>query len=180
MIVLHAVKSKTKSLALSGILLALSLALLYLKTIVPVIDFSIYILISFFTGIILIESGYKTSFLFFVSLSLLSLILPVNKLEMLLFYSFFGYYGIIKFFIEKIKSKIIVFLVKLLFIVIVILMNFYFAREFIPLLSGGTVKLYIILPVASVFIFIYDYIYSLAMVFYNNKLRNIIRGKGNA
>ena len=74
-IVLLAADNKTRLVALSGILLALAMALLFLKTIVPVWDFSIYILISFFTGIILQEGNDRWAWIYFLALISLSLLL---------------------------------------------------------------------------------------------------------
>jgi hypothetical protein len=174
-IALRAAEKKPRILALSGVMLALSIALLYLSTIVPVLDFSIYILISFFTGIILQEANVKWAWLFFCAMVILTLILPVNKLAFLLLYSFFGYYGIAKFYFEKIKNKLIGFLLKLVLINIALLVNFFLASAFLPGIFADGVQLYIIIPVASAFVFLYDYIYSLVIVFYNKRLAKIIR-----
>lgn len=179
-IALPAADKKTRILSLSGIFLALSIALLFLKTAVPVLDFSIYILISFFTGIILIEGGDRWAWIFFAALVLLSLILPVNKLAFLLLYSFFGFYGIIKFYIEKLKSKAVVFLLKLALINLSAVLNFIFAKSFLPGGFGDQVQIYVIIAVASAFIFIYDYVYTLAMVFYDSRIRQMKRGGRNA
>lgn len=179
-IVLHAADNRTKLVALSGILIAIAMALLFIKTLVPVWDFSIYILISFFTGIILQEGNDRWAWVYFFALVLLSLLLPVNKFSFLLFYSFFGFYGIIKFYIEKLHLKYIEALLKLLFINLSLVLNYIFASAFLPGIFSDGIQLYIIILIASVFIFIYDYIYSLAIVFYNTRLKRFLGGKGNA
>lgn len=174
-IALHAADKKTATIALSGLLLALTIALLYVKTLIPVLDFSIYILISFFTGIVLQESNHRWAWIFFAASVILSLILPINKLAFLVFYSFFGYYGIVKYYIEKLKSKIIGFLFKLLFINLAVILNYFIASSFMPGILGEGIQLYLIVLIASVFIFIYDYVYTLAMVFYNGRIRKLLR-----
>ena len=179
-IVLLAADNKTRLVALSGILLALAMALLFLKTIVPVWDFSIYILISFFTGIILQEGNDRWAWIYFLALIALSLLLPVNKLSFLIFYSFFGFYGIFKFYIEKLKSRYIEFILKLVLINSALIINYLFAKTFLPGIFGDGIQLYLIILIASIFIFIYDYIYTLAMVFYNGRLKILLGGKGNA
>ena len=105
-IALHAADSRTRALAVGGILLAVLIALLYLKTIIPIMDISFYVLISFFSGIMIIESNHKYSWIFYLASVVLSFIIPINKLAFLLYYSYFGVFGIIKYYIEKIKSKI--------------------------------------------------------------------------
>ena len=175
MIVLRAVDNRTRIIAISGVLLGLAIALLYLKTLVPILDFSIYILISLFTGVIIQESNHGWAWLFFISSVLLSLILPVNKLSFLLFYSFFGYFGIIKFYIEKIKLKAAGFILKIVFINTAVILNYYIAASFLPGIFGDGIQLYLIMLVATAFVFIYDYIYTMVMVFYSGKLRKLIR-----
>ena len=172
---MRAVDNRTRIITISGVLLGLSIALLYLKMLVPVLDFSIYILISFFTGVILQESNHGWAWLFFISSVILSLILPVNKLSFLLFYSFFGYFGIMKFYIEKINLKFVGFILKIVLINSAIILNYYIASTFLPGIFGKGIQLYLIMLVATAFVFIYDYVYTLAMVFYNSKLRKLIR-----
>ena len=180
MIVLRVVDNRTKLVTLSGILLAVAMALLFIKTLLPVWDFSIYILISFFTGIVLQEGNDRWAWTYFLALVLLSLLLPVNKLSFLLFYSFFGFYGIIKFYIEKLHLKYIELLLKLLFINAAFVVNYIFASTFLPRIFSGGIQLYIIILIASIFIFIYDYIYTLAIVFYNSRFKKVLGGKDNA
>lgn len=179
-IVLPAADNKSKIVALSGVLLAFAMALLFLKTVIPVWDFTIYIFISFFTGIILQEGNDRWSWVYFSALVVLSLILPVNKLSFLLFYTFFGYYGIIKYYIEKLKTKYIGFILKIGLVNLALILNYLVAKSFLPSIFGGVIQLYILIPVATVFIFIYDYIYTLAMVFYNSRIKSLLGGQSNA
>lgn len=172
---MHAADQKTRIVAFAGVLLGLAIALLYLKTLLPFLDFSIYILISFFTGILLQEGNESWAWLFFAATVAFSLVLPVNKLSFLLFYSFFGYFGIVKYYIEQIKSKLIGFILKIVFINAAVILNYFLAASFLPGFFGEGLQLYIILLVASAFVFIYDYIYTLAMVFYNGRLSKFFR-----
>lgn len=134
-------------------------------------DLSIYIFISFFPGIILIETNYKHAWIFFISTCLISLILPVNKLSFLLYYTFFGYYGIVKYHLESLKSQVIAFAIKIIIIVAAFSINYFFASMFLPDFLKGEMSFYILLVIACIFLFIYDYIYTLAMDFYNKRIK---------
>ena len=169
-----AAADRTRKLALGGILLALSMGLLYLKILFPVLDYTIFVLISFFTGIMLQESGHRWAWLFFASTVVLSLVLPVNKLELLLYYSFFGFYGILKFYIEKLRRRLPEFLLKVLLINAAAIMNYLLAAELFEL-PEGNVGLYLFMAVATVFVFIYDYVYTLAMAFYEKRISGLVR-----
>lgn len=174
-IALHAAERKKGFTALSGVMMALLIILLYLRTLVPVMDLSLYTVISFLPAIVLIETNYKFAWMFFLGSVLISLILPVNKLALLPFYSFFGYYGIIKYHFEKFKFKIIGFILKLIVFYGAIVLNFYFARIFLPDYISESISLILLLIVATPFLFIYDYLYTLAIILYENKIRKRIR-----
>ncbi len=173
---MHAADDDIRSVAAGGVLLALLIGLLYLKTVLPVLDISIYVLISFFPGIILIETDCRYAWIFFAASSLLSLILPVNKLSFLLYYTFFGYYGIVKYHLETLKPPLLVFTIKAVIAVGAFSVNYYFASLFLPSYLAGGMPFYILAGIACAFLFIYDYVYTLAMVFYNNRIKKL---KGN-
>lgn len=168
---MRAADTNTRRVAVGGVLLALVIALLYLKTALPVLDLSIYVLLSFLPGIVLIETDSGFAWVFFAASSLLSLVLPVNKLNFLLYYSFFGYYGILKHHVEKIGFKALVITLKVCVAAAAFSLNFFFASAFLPSYMAGKGTFVPLLIIAVVFLFIYDYIYTLAMVFYHDRIK---------
>jgi hypothetical protein len=170
-IALRAADNNARRVAVGGVLLALLIALLYLKTVLPVLDLSIYVLISFLPGIVLIETDAGYAWIFFAASSLLSLVLPVNKLNFLLYYSFFGYYGIIKYHLEKINPVMLVFTAKAAIAAAAFSLNFFLASAFLPSYIANKGNFLLLLVIAVVFLFIYDYIYTVAMVFYHDRIK---------
>ncbi|MBN2884207.1 MAG: hypothetical protein JXN10_11810 [Clostridia bacterium] len=175
MIVLHAVDRKSSAIAISGILAALCLSLLYLKSISPVLDLSIYFIISLFPAVVLIETDHKYSWLFFAVISILSLVLPINKLELLYYYTFFGYYGIIKYYFEKYMKIIPSYIAKMTLFILILLFNYVVAASFIPAGAAELFRLPVLLIVATPLFFLYDYLYTLVINYYENNIRKRLR-----
>ncbi|MBN2851855.1 MAG: hypothetical protein JXQ23_03880, partial [Clostridia bacterium] len=102
-----AADKSTKKLALSGIFLAVLMLLLYLYTIMPTNKLTLLMFSSFIIGFVLIETDIRYALIFYFSSVILTLILPVDKLSLMLYYSFFGIYGLVKYYIEKVKKRVI-------------------------------------------------------------------------
>lgn len=105
---------KTNALTLGGILVALSILLLYLTTLLPTNTFVLLTLVSFVPPIAFMEKGLKTALLVYICTGLSSLLLiPINIT--LLYLLFFGLYGIIKGLIERFNKPFVEIVLKLLF-----------------------------------------------------------------
>lgn len=105
---------KAGDLTLGGILVALSLVLLYLTTLIPTNTLALLTLVSFMPPIALMEKGPKTALLVYICTALSSLLFMPPNIS-LLYLLFFGLYGIIKGFIERLNKPFIEIILKLLF-----------------------------------------------------------------
>ena len=92
---------------------ALGVTVLYLGSFIEVLDISMAVLASVLCTVTVIEYGKGAPWSVFFVTSLLSLLLLPNKFPALLYALFFGYYPIIKESIEKIRSKIAQWAIKL-------------------------------------------------------------------
>lgn len=92
---------KTKCISFSAILSALSVALLYLGSVIEVLDLSTAALTSFLIVFAVIELGGAYPYLIWVCTSALSLLLLPNKLPALLYLFFAGIYPILKALFER-------------------------------------------------------------------------------
>jgi hypothetical protein len=165
----------TKGLALNGILGALTVISLLFATVLPTNRLSLYALSSFFISIIIIEYGIKSGWLFFAATGLLSIFLIPDKLGIIPYIIFFGIYGIVKVYIERIQSKVLEYFLKVVYFNICILIAVFFIKG--VFLQSITVKLpwwLIIVALELVFI-IYDYVYTLFIAYYRGKLKKILR-----
>ncbi len=161
---------KTRTVALGGILLALSVATLFLASYVPGIELTIYAISSIYTAIMIIETNSKGGGIFYVASCILALLSVPNKAAVLPYLFFFGIYGIAKYFIEKVGKQPVEICLKLLFFNIsigsgILLFKTMFLSNFdLPdyantlLILGG-----------QLLFLLYDYIFTLLIAYYKRR-----------
>lgn len=167
--------SGTKMLALGGILVALAVITLFLASILPTSKLSLYALSSFFIAIVIMESGIKAGWLFYVASCLLGFIILPDKLFVLPFVSFFGIYGIVKLYTEKVKIVFLEYAIKLIHFNICLILAFIFMKQFLFEKSAVAFPWWAIAAGLEVIFFIYDYVYTLFIRYYNDKLKKILK-----
>lgn len=167
--------NRAKRIALMGVLLALVVITLYAESVIPTGKLSLYALSSFFTAVVIIEAGIKSGWLFYVSASLLSLILLPEKLAIIPYVVFFGVYGIIKYYIEKACGKLTGYVLKFLVFNASVLISYLFAKNFISQEAFEALPLWVAIPVLQFIFFVYDYVYSLFIEYFQLKIRKIIK-----
>lgn len=106
-------KHSTK-LALSGVMTALCVVLMFLTGIFPGATYSLPAIAGFLLGICVKEIGTKWSVAIFISSAILSLILAADKEAAILYTAFFGYYPIVKCSYERLSNKILEYVLKLI------------------------------------------------------------------
>ena len=165
----------TKGMALSGILGALAVISLFFAAILPTSRLSLYVLSSFFISIIIIEYGIKPGWLFYVATSLLSVVLIPDKLGIIPYIIFFGIYGIVKVYIEKINKIVLEYFLKFAYFNICLFVAVYFIKN--VFLENITVKLpwWLIIIALEIVFLIYDYVYTMFIAYYREKLKKILR-----
>lgn len=170
-------RDKTKKLTKSAILLAVMMIFLYLRTIIPGYQLAFYFLASLVPGIVVIEYGIKEGAIFVAASFLLSLIMPIDKLSFLLFYSFFGIYGIVKFLIEKISFRAVILALKIVYFTAVFFLNIYFGAKIANIVPSIMLEynIWIVLLVAITVFVLYDIMYTSFSAFYVNKIKRYIK-----
>lgn len=95
-------QSKASNIATGGILIALTVVILYLTPLIPINTLGLLTITSLFVPIGLMRCNMKTSIAIYIGSSILSfLLVPLNI--SFLYLIFFGIYGIIKHLAEKKK-----------------------------------------------------------------------------
>lgn len=162
-------------IAYGGIITGLILVALIGGTYISINTLSFICLASFFVGIMQIEGGTKYSLMCYFASSLLSFILPVKKEVAIAFSLFFGYYPIIKFYIEKIDK---------LYIEIVIKGILFSLVSFLIVNMGNSIftfkwseKISYIVIVLIILLFLYDFVLNFLFGFYVERIRNKIKRK---
>lgn len=161
----------TKKIALNGILGALAVVSLLLAVIIPTNTLSFYALSSFFISVTIIESGIRAGWMFFVSTSLLSLIIVPDKLILVPYVVFFGIYGIVKYYIEKLNKLALEYVLKFIYFnlcagIAVVTVSQLFNTALVSRLPWWL----LVIALETAF-FVYDYVYTLFISYYRDKLR---------
>jgi len=161
---------KIKNTTLSALLVSLTIVLLALNTILPISTISILTVTSAIIPIAIIKTSVRNSILIYISSSLLGLLL-LPKDIVILYIMFFGIYGLIKFFIEKLNNLYFEIPLKIIFSSLVLLVYYFVFNSFINL-SNIDLPLYLIFIGANIAFLIYDYALTMLISYYIEKINN--------
>lgn len=165
-------KNKTFKLALGGICLALTLIFMFAGSIAPGIELTLFAISSLFVAVMILETGVGGGILLYVAAVILGLILVPGKVALIPYIFLFGYYGLVKYFIEKLQTGISQLIIKVIFFAAILCIGLLGFRE----LLLGAVELpdyptAILIVGGVVLMMLYDYIYTLAINFYVAKVK---------
>ncbi len=102
----------TVRIAFCGIMAGLGLALMFLTAVLPMATFALPALAGMLLIMIVIEMGVQWAFSVFVITALLSGFLVPDKQAALIYIIFLGYYPILKALFERVKNKIVQWVLK--------------------------------------------------------------------
>ena len=104
-------KFKTKTLTVCAMLSAISVVILYLGSLIDVLDASMAVIASLACVIAVIEFGKAAPWMIYSVTSVLSVLLLANKSPAVMYAGFFGFYPILKEIFEK-RNKVIAWVLK--------------------------------------------------------------------
>lgn len=156
---------KGKNIAFGGVLIALTLATLYLANLIPINTLALLTIASCYIPIAIINCDFKTGILIYISSSALSFfIIPINI--SIMYGLFFGLYGMIKYFIEKLNNLPLELFIKFIFINLsLILIMFLFKSSL-----GYEISSLLFLFLLNIAFFVFDYALTLIITFYLSKI----------
>lgn len=162
---------KAKDITLGGIMVALGIITLYLTTIIPVNTLTILTLASCFIPITILRSNIRTAGFVYVATTLMSFfIVPINYAIM--YALLFGIYGIVKYYIEKLRKMPIEIILKLLFFNMVLSIGLIFMNAFISEVSIN-IPTWLLFLVAQPAFLLYDFAITTAITFYLEKSKKL-------
>jgi len=167
-------RKNTKRLTVSAMLSALSVTLLYLGSFIEVLDLSMAVLASLFTVVMVIEYGKGAPWSVFLVTSALSLILLPQKLPALMYALFFGYYPIIKEYVEKMRSRLLSWTVKVAIFAFATALLLLLAKLFVPDVDApiGTFMTVAYVVLSAIMLVLYDLALTRMISFYIIRLRH--------
>lgn len=179
---------KSRDIAIGGILVALTIIVLYATSILPISTLAILTIASTIIPICIIRSNVQTSIFVYISSSLIAFFLvPINI--SLLYFIFFGVYGIVKYFIERIRKENLEIILKLVFFNIVFVIGFIIMQnilgvniiagleELISKFFNNSARIYsliILWIIAQPVFMIYDYAMTMIITFYMERIHKNI------
>lgn len=164
-----------KRIVVSGVLVALSVIILYLGCAIEVLDLTMSAIVSLLVVVIVIEMGYGYAWLTYFATSILSLVLLPQKTPAIFYACFMGFYPIMKSYIERIRTPVGRWGIKLVvgnaaMALMLILMSFFVPDE----LEGTWIVIATYL--LGIFAFVlYDIALTKLITFYFRMLRDRIK-----
>ncbi|WP_024833693.1 hypothetical protein [Ruminiclostridium josui] len=162
--------TRAKKIALSGILLGFTVICVFLASVLPTSKLSLYAISSLFISIIIIEFGLKAGWTFYAASAVLTAVL-IPRLEVLPYIVFFGVYGLLKLYFERQKSRVLEYVLKLVYFNICLLLGFVFIKEFLMMGVTLTAPVYVVAALVEIVFVVYDYVYTLFVRFYSSTLK---------
>jgi len=169
-----------KKVTLGGVLTALGLICIYLANLLPTTRLTFLAIGSMFIFVMVIEFGVRAALATYAATSLLAVaILPFNLLA-ILYIIFFGYYGVVKYYIEKINHLILEWVIKIIFFNL-LMAGLYMLILIIPSFknmmdtSAGAFTVWSTVALGEIAFIVYDYGYSIVISYYKNRLKKLLR-----
>lgn len=161
-----------KKIAYSGILLGLNIVLLLISNLISINTMFFMGLASLIISVIVMEYGVNTGVVFYIASIILSFVVMPNKAQWLLYILTFGIYGLVKYFIEKGRPIYTEIILKLIFANLVAVILYLILKNIVIIpINIITIIVY------QVAFLVYDYVYSLFIEYYNEKIKRIINIK---
>lgn len=171
----------SRKIAFAGIFTGVAVVLLYMGTLMPTGKLTLYFLASLPVAFSIIEFGSGAGISVYFAACILTMLVTGNILGVVPFALFFGHYPIFKYFIEKGRKAAAEVLLKLLVFNISGLLWYLLFQsifmEAIPVryISSSSMLVVLVGALQLVF-FIYDYIFSRVLFYYESKLGIFKRG----
>lgn len=171
---------KSTQVAMGGIASALCLLLMFL-TIIPIATYTMPALAGMVLIVVVIENGYSTAWMVYAAVGFLSIFICPDKEAAMLFVGFFGFYPILKGKLEKIRRRLLEYVVKFVVFNVAMIANYMVIiylfgiqdvlEEVGPI---GKYSVFLLLALGNVVFFVYDVALSKIIMAYRYVLRKKI------
>lgn len=162
----------TYKIALGGICLALTVAFMFGASMVPGVELTLYAISSLFIAVMIMETGVKGGIALYVAAALLGLLVVPNKVGILPYACLFGLYGVVKYYIEKIKNPVGQVILKVIFFGAAVtgaLMAF--QGLFLGNIDLPDLPIAVLVIAGILFLLLYDVIYTLLIRIYRERFK---------
>lgn len=164
-----------KKVAFGGLVTALSTLCLYLASVLPTNRLFFYAISSMFVFTMVIEFGIPSAIITYLSITILALILLPNKIMIIPYLLFFGYYGILKYYIEKRNNLLLEWLLKIISFNIAMVIIYFIVEKLILKTITMRYYLWVTILLGEVAFVVYDLGYTVVISYYKHRLRNRLK-----
>lgn len=168
-------KNKTSNITKGGFLTTLGVILIYLSGIVPVNKAYLLAIASFIIPLAVVVTNFKNAITVYGATSLLSLLICGFKITVFSYIIFFGLYGLIKYFIERLRKLPLEIILKLAFFNICLFTLFLLCSLFFPGILKIKISRYLIALGAQIAFLIYDYLITLFITYVNRHILKTVK-----
>ncbi|SKA84299.1 hypothetical protein SAMN05428976_106154 [Clostridium sp. USBA 49] len=165
--------NKTVNIARGGLFTALGVLFIYLSIISPTNKLYLLGIASCIIPLSILTTNLKNSFLIYLSTSFLSLLLTGIKGNVIAYIVFFGLYGFVKYYIEKLRKIPLEIVLKLLFFNTSIVILYIISKAFFNNILNMNISIYIILIGIQFAFFIFDYALTLFISYLQRRIKKI-------
>lgn len=170
--------NRALQISLCGIIAALSTVVMVIAGFVPTASYALPALAGVFAIVIVVEMNVGWAFAAFAVTAGISALIVPDKSAVLLYILFFGYYPILKALIERIKIKVVAYLIKFAVFNAAIIGTYYLAIWLLAfpvesLVVFGISIPWVLLILANAIFVIYDFAISGLVVTYYRRLHPI-------
>lgn len=164
-----------KRIVVSGVLVALSVIILYLGCAIEVLDLTMSAIVSLLVVVIVIEMGYKYAWFAYLATAILSLLLLPQKSPAIFYACFMGFYPIIKSHTERFNSAVVRWTIKLAAGNVALVAMFWLISLFLPDEFEGGLMLIATYILGLVAFVMYDIALSKLITLYFVKIRDRVK-----
>ena len=170
-------KVKTRKVTLSALFSALCFAALYVAAVWPTGLFGLVAFSSLFVAAAVVEMGAMSGVYVFIVSSALGMIILPDRAAPLLFIMFFGYYPIVKSLIERLRSAVVRWILKLAVFNASLSVLWFLIRGVILGYSGSIPVAMAVYLLGSAVFAVFDYGYSKVIWFYINRVSKAVSNR---
>lgn len=173
-------KKLSFKVALGGIIAALSILLMIFAGVTTTLVYAIPMVVGALLMMLVVEFGAGFAALVYVAVSIISMLILGNKEAAIMYVAFFGYYPIIKGFLEKHIQKFSCWIVKYLIFNVAMVVSYFvvskiFMISFDDMEEFGKYAMFILLGIGNILFVIYDIMLTRLISVYIFKWRKSIK-----
>lgn len=165
--------NNTVNIARGGLYTALGVLFIYLSSISPTSKIYILGIASCIIPLSIITTKLRNSFFIYLSTSLLSFLLLGFKGSVLAYILFFGLYGFIKFYIEKLRNMLLEIILKLVYFNFSMGLVYLLYRVFFSDLLRVNIPIYAAVLMLQIVFLIFDYALTVFIAYINRRITKI-------